>query len=103
MSNEKLGLVKRKKMILAAAIFLSENQGYQNIKRDDIATTSNCANGSINATFGTIEKLKRAVMIEAIKSKNLNIIAQGLVHGDLKALAAPDELKRAALENILGV
>ncbi len=92
----------RKTSILAAAIELAESHGLNEVSRDQIAALAECSTGLVNLHFGTMQNLRRAIVGEAIRLKNLNIIAQALVMGDPRARRAPEALKRAALESVMG-
>lgn len=92
----------RRATILQAAIQLSKKHGYNKITRDQIAELAGVATGTINAYFGTMVKLRRAIMREAIKTQVLEVIAQGLSHGDPHAQKAPAGLKRKALDSLMG-
>lgn len=93
----------RKTQILAAAMELADEDGYANITRDGVAARAKCAMGLVNTYYSTMNELRRAVMSEAIRTKNLSIIAAGIVDKHPKALRASDELKREALASCLGV
>lgn len=93
----------RKHSILAAALELAADHGFEKITRDQIAARAECATGLVSLYLGTMVQLRRAVMSEAIRTRNLNVLAQGLVAKHPKAEAAPDDLKREAVASILGV
>jgi AcrR family transcriptional regulator len=86
----------RKSEILSAALMLAERHGLHAITRDQIANSADCSTGIVNFHFGTMKQLRRAIVGEAIRVKNLRVIAQALVMGDSRANGIPDELKRAA-------
>ncbi len=65
--------------------------------REAIATRAGVAFGSINHEFGTIDKLRDAVMEDAVTNERLDIIAQGLADGHPLARAAPDDLRTRAV------
>lgn len=89
---------ERKKQLLEQAVLLAEALGYQRITSKRVATLSGLKSHSlINHYFGTTEKLREAVLEEAIRTENLEIVLQGLVAKDPKALAAPQKLKQQAL------
>jgi len=96
----------RKTTILAAAVKLSEEFGISEISREKIAALAECSTGLVNMHFGTMLNLRRAIVGEAVRRKNLNIIAQALVAPDVKtrnlARRAPEALRRAALEALMG-
>lgn len=87
--------------LLNHAIALAHCHGYQNVTRDALATAAACSPALISAYFGTMTKLRRAIMSAAIARNDLKIIAQGLAVGDAKARAVTTRVKRAALEGLL--
>lgn len=86
----------RKEEIMIAAIVVAERDGFMVMRREDVAKQAKCANGSVNRYFGNMNQLRRAVMRRAVTTKNLQIIAQGIVVKDKHAMKAPPELKTAA-------
>lgn len=94
---------KRKTQILAAAMVEAKQQGYQNVTREAIAQRATCAPGLVSFYFGTMPELKRAIMSEAIRTRELRIVAQGIADGHPKAKRAPDDLKLEALKHLMGV
>lgn len=96
----------RKTTILAAAVKLAERFGLNDVSREQIATLAGCSTGLVNLHFGTMQNLRRSIVGEAVRLKNLNIIAQALVATDAKtkglARRAPEELRREALETLMG-
>jgi AcrR family transcriptional regulator len=88
--------------ILSAAIELAQSQGLNEVSREQIAALAKCSTGAVNLHFGTMQNLRRAIVGESIRIRNLNIIAQALVMGDPRARRAPDELKREALQSVMG-
>ena len=88
--------------ILNAAIRIAHRTGYNKISRDAIAEAAQCSPGLVSAYFGTMAKMRRAIMGEAIRTRDLIIVAQGLACRDKRALGAPEELRRAAVESLMG-
>lgn len=91
-----------KELILRAALYLAEREGFSTFTRDSVAAKAGCAQGLVNHHYGTMQQLRRAVMGEAIRTRNLKVLAQGLALRDRRAMGAPDALKRAAIENLMG-
>jgi len=91
----------RKAEILFAALVMSRTDGYRSVSRESIAALAKCSPALINSYFGTMKKLRRAIMSAAIVRRDLTVLAQGLAAGDSKARAAPDELKQAAVRGLL--
>lgn len=90
----------RRTALLAAALAEAAEHGYRNITRDAVARRAGLAAGSVNHEFETVEGLRNAVMTEAIETGALDIIRQGIANADPLAVAAPAELKTAALATI---
>lgn len=89
--------------ILEVALAHAQRVGYKNIKRADIAQEVGLKSVTIvNWAFGTMEELKRQIMLQAIERGIVRIIADGLGHDDpLAAGAAPADLAKA--RELLGV
>lgn len=94
---------KRKLSILQAAVIEARHHGYANVTREAIAQRAECATGLVSHYFGTMVDLKRAIMSEAVRTRELRIIAQGIADGHPKAKRAPEELRHAALKHLMGV
>ena len=92
---------KRKEDVLAAALPLAEEHGYNNVTRNQIAQAAGVSGSSIHYYFGTIGQLRRDLMRHAVKEESLAVIAQGLTAGDPQAQKAPEELRRRALDSLL--
>lgn len=92
----------RKQQILNAAMVEAKRHGYSNVTREAIARRAECAAGLVSFYFGTMVHLKRAIMSEAIHTRTLCIVAQGIADGHPKAKRAPEELRREALLSLMG-
>lgn len=92
---------QRKQEILEAALALSRTRGYLNVTRKEIAFRALCSEAAVSAHFGTMKKLRRAIMSAAISRGELAIISQGLAAGDSKAQSACQEVKKAAVATLL--
>jgi len=66
-----------KKSILAAALKLSIAKGYNRLSRDEIAIEAGCTPSLISYHFGTMKKLRRAILGEAKRLKVESVIKQG--------------------------
>ena len=97
-----LSPAKRKQQILDAAVDRARDHGYMSITRSEVATAAGVSTGLVNKYYSTFPQLKRAVMRAAIQREILEIIAQGLTAKDPQAFKAPDELKKRAVDSILG-
>jgi len=86
--------------LLDAGLSVAADKGYAFMRKADVAAAADRATGSINATFGTMDAFRAAVMAEAVARGVLVVVAQGLANGDTVAMSAPDDLKRQAAEGI---
>ena len=86
----------RHKQILEAAIKIALKVGYHKMTRGDIALKAGISMGLITLRFGTMVKLRRAVMRAAIAQEIPEIVAQGLANSDPHARKAPPTLKAKA-------
>lgn len=93
----------RKLHILACAMTEAKQHGYTRVTREAIAARAECAPGLVSFYFGTMLHMKRAIMSEAIRTRELRIVAQGIADGHPKAKRAPLELRQAAMMSLVGV
>lgn len=91
---------RRRAALLSAAIAEAGAVGYRNMTRDAIAKRAGLAVGSVNHEFGTIDKLRDAVMAEAVSAGHLDIVRQGIANADPIALGAPADMQNTALNAI---
>ncbi len=91
----------RKAEILTAALAAARTDGYRSVSRESIALHAGCSPSLVSSYYGTMKKLRRAIMSAAIARHDLAVLAQGLAAGDSKARAAPDELKELAVRGLL--
>ena len=91
----------RKEDILAAALGLAEEHGYNKISRSQIAKAANVTGPILNYHFGTMTKFRRDLMRYAVRLGNLKVIAQGLCSGDVHAQKADEDVKRKALDALM--
>ena len=101
MSTRRLHPADRKAEILTAALVASRSYGYRSVSRESIAALAGCSPALVSSYYGTMKKLRRAVMSAAIARRDLTVLAQGLAAGDSKARSAPDELKAEAARGLL--
>lgn len=83
--------------IMTAALRIASKRGYLNMVRGEIAEEAGSSPGLVNHYFGTMDALRDAVMTEAVKTGQLDVIAQGLAAGHAVARDAPPELREAAV------
>jgi len=86
----------RKPLLVDAALNAALAHGYRRMTRDHIAAHASVSPGLVSLYLGTMVKLRRTVMREAIKRGCAEIVAEGLAERDPQALKAPDDLKDKA-------
>lgn len=91
----------RQRDIITAALRMAERHGYAAVTRDQIADAAGCSPGLVSVHFGTMPQLRRAIMGEAIRTRALAVIAQGLAARDKRAMGAPEELRREAVVSLM--
>lgn len=96
MSNKRKRLepTVRKEQILNAAVVVAEEKGYSHIQRYEVAVQAQCSEATVSFYFGTMHKLKTAVLKHAVKSGIHSIIAQGVVAKDRYVMRHTDETIR---------
>ena len=92
---------KTKQRILDAAMIEAAQVGYMRVTRNAIAERAETSRALVSHYFGTMVTMRRAIMSEAIRARHLRIVAQGLLDKHPKAKRAPDELKAAALAEVM--
>jgi AcrR family transcriptional regulator len=90
----------RRQVILSAALRLAADVGYLRVTRDAVALAAGCSPALVSHWLGTMPQMHRAIMGEAIRTRNLRVIAQGLAHGDRRARNAPLLLREAAAASL---
>ena len=86
----------RKQEILDAAVALAAKEGYRVISRGQIADAAGCAASLVSHYLGDVPAIRKAIMQEAIRVENIEIILQGIVVQDGLAKRAPKHLRVAA-------
>jgi len=91
----------RRKQLIEAALNLAEGRDYTRVTRNEIAAAAGVVGAVIHHQFGTMAKLRRAIMRAAVAEERLSIIGQGLVVRDPQAMKAPLELRTRALQSLV--
>lgn len=100
MAHKKLSETERRSQILAAAIEVAKIDGYQWVRRTEVAQRAGVAVGLVNKYYGTMIQLKRAVMRAAVEQRIVPLVAQGLADGNEHALKADAALKAQAAQHL---
>ena len=88
-------------IILESALHVAERDGFINLVRSTIAEHAKCSQGKVNMAFGTMTKLKRAVMRQAIHKQILSVIADGILLKMACCMKLDQELRERAINNII--
>lgn len=91
----------RRDQIMNAAVKIALDKGYYNITRLEVANAAGISEGSVSIHFGTMNKLKRALMRHAVKNGIFEIVAQGIAANDKHALKVSKDFKNKALSILL--
>lgn len=86
----------RDSAILEAALAEAEEKGFGGIRQAAVAKRASVAKGGVIHAFGTMERLKSAVMEEAVARYIPKIVAAGLALDHPVARNAPADLRAAA-------
>ena len=97
MTRRYLSRADRRSEILVAATRLAERECWNHLGQREVAAEAGCSMSLIHRCFGSLADLRDAVMAHAVATENLAVVLQGLALRDPVALAAPIELRRAAL------
>jgi len=90
----------RRQSILTAALAVAVRDGYLRTTRDAVAAAAGCSPALVSHHLGTLPQMQRAIMGEALRVANLRVIAQGLSHGDRRALNAPLSIRELAATSL---
>ena len=99
--RERLTREARKEQLMSAALTQAVKLGYQRVTLCAVAEAAGVATSLVTYYFNTMTQLRRAIMRTAVKREILEIIAQGLANGDANASAAPEAIKRRALNTLM--
>jgi AcrR family transcriptional regulator len=98
---KRMGLRDRRATILGAAIKVAEREGYALMRRATVAEAAGCSDALVSIRFGNFEKLRVAVVKEAIRTTNLTIISQALTARDKRAARIPADTRALAIRHAL--
>lgn len=66
---------KRKSDLIAAGLAIAASQGWRNLTSPRVAELAGCSTDMVNHYFGTVPKFRKAVLAEAVASKNHEVVA----------------------------
>lgn len=97
MSTHRLPPPERKQLILDAAIAAALEHGFGRFTREHVGLKAEVGPSLVNKYFSTMTQLRRAVMGAAIHNEVLQLIREGIVLRDSRALQVSEELKQRAM------
>ena len=87
--------------IIIAARTVIRHQGIRSVSRASIAVRARCSLALVSYHFGSMQKLLDAVVEQAVKAEDLEIIAQGLTVRNPEALKASKALRAKAAQCLI--
>lgn len=90
----------RREQVVEAALQIAQAKPYWQISRNELADAIDVAGSVVQYHFGTVKKMRRAIMRAAVHREDLKVIAQGIAAQDPHALKAPDELRARAIASL---
>ena len=100
MTRHRLDPKIRGKLILMAGLRAARRSGWGSLTREKIAREAGCSDALVSAYLGSMLKARRRIMRAAIEFKYLDLIAQGIVHGDPLCARISPILKHEALSSL---
>ena len=92
----KMPATERTKQILSIALAVAERKGFDRVTAADIGQAGGIAPSLVTYHLGTVEGLRVKIVQEAVATHRLRVVAQALAVSHPDALAAPEDLRRAA-------
>ena len=103
MTKKRLLPADRKEQILSAAVIVAARKnGWSTLTREAVAAEANCVPSLLSRYFGTMAAFRRTHKREAVRLRNMSIIAQGLAAGDAHARKAPPDIRTEACNLLIG-
>jgi len=102
MKNKRTPTKVRKEEILSAALDIAKTSGLAAVSGKKIAAALGVGRTGVMYHIVSMHKLRCDVMRQAIETEELAVIAQGLAAGDPMALGAPEDLRRRAVDTLVG-
>ena len=96
----RLDAEKRRKQMLDAATLLAVNSHYTTVTREAVASAVGCTEPLVTHYFGSMENLKRGILIRAIESENFTILQQAIINKDEALRYVARDILSAAVEAI---
>lgn len=90
-----------KSRILEVAVNLARTKPYHQLTKLDVAKAAACSGGLVIHHFESMDKLYDAIVECAIAYKVLRIVGDAIAQRHERALAAPRELRQAAISALL--
>lgn len=91
--------IRRDYLIEAALSLAKRNKTYW-LTRETLAAYAHVAPATVTYHLGTVDKMRKLIMREAVKRKVAEVVALGLAGGDSIARRAPADVRQAALDSL---
>jgi len=91
----------RRRRLLDAAAVEAVDFGLNNMTRRGVAARAGVAAGSVNHEFETMDGLRDALIRNAIETRNVAVLAQGVATGHPAAKDAPADLRAQAVSELI--
>ncbi len=96
----------RANLILMAAVKVARTHGWESMTRDNVAEEADCAVGTVNNMYGTMDELRHSVMKHVVdlvrdgdtSEELLVIVGKGLSDKYIEAVKAPKKVKTLVFE-----
>lgn len=102
MTNKRTPTKVRKEEILVAALDIAKVSGLAAVSGKKIAAALGVGRTGVMYHIISMHELRCDVMRQAIEAEELSVIAQGLAAGDPIAQEAPEDLRRRAVDGLIG-
>lgn len=90
----------RRAEILDAALRMSRLHGYREVTREDISRAAKCSEALVSSYFGTMVKVRRAIVRAAIDQRDLAILAQVIAAKDKHAAKISWDLRAEVIVSL---
>lgn len=87
--------------LLTVALQLARTEGFHALTRKRVAQAAAVSPGLVTHRFLSTELMRDAVMTEAVRLSDLRVVADGIALRHAVALAAPVEMRQAALDALV--
>ena len=98
--TQRMKIEDRKAQLLTHGIKLARRGNYAQVTRKEVALSAGVSEALLSLHFKTMAGYRKALMVHAVATRDVAIVAQGLFARDKLARNAPVDLKQLALASI---